>query len=85
MDYDLNNACGGSFLIRDCPPLFISVEGTNSANEQLSNRCTDNECRFPDSLRFSINADNLGCFSGVGRLVGGLVLIIVSMILVGSF
>lgn len=82
VEISLNNACDGTWLIRNCQPLFISIEGLAS-NAVPAFRCSDdNECRFPDNLRFGINHDNLGCFSGAGRLVGAIAWLVLSVFLV---
>lgn len=82
VEISLNNACDGTWLIRNCQPLFISIEGLAS-NAVPAFRCSDdNECRFPDNVRFGINHDNLGCFSGAGRLVGAIAWLVLSVFLV---
>lgn len=81
VEIPLWNACDGQFLIQNCPPLFISIEGLSTAAVP-SFRCSDDsECRFPDSVRFGINHENLGCFSGAGRVIGVLSLIVLSIFL----
>lgn len=84
VEIHLGNACDGQFLIRNCPPLFISIEGLSTAAVP-SFRCSDDsECRFPDSVRFGINHENLGCFSSAGRLIGAISLIILSIFFAAS-
>lgn len=78
-EFFLGNACDGHHEINRCPPLYIGVEGTGSAGEDITFRCNDVDCRFPDSLRFNIVAENLGCFSGVGRSVAAIALVVVSL------
>ena len=67
-DIDLSNACDGHFLIQQCPPMFVSVEGANPAAGQNNIRCIDAACRYPDSIRYGVNIDNFGCFSGVSPI-----------------
>lgn len=83
VEINLNNACDGHFLIQNCPPVFISIEGIRSAAVPTFRCSDDTECRFPDSVRFGINHENLGCFSGAGRLMGAISLIILSVFFVG--
>lgn len=82
VEINLSNACDGTWLIQNCQPLFISVEGLASAAVPAFRCSDDTECRFPDSVRFGINHENLGCFSGAGQLVGAISLIILSMLFV---
>lgn len=71
MEVQLRDACDGSSIIHRCQPLYVSVAGAAPADGQAVFRCVDRDCRFPDNIRFSITSENLGCFSGVGRLAGG--------------
>lgn len=71
MEVQLRDACDGHSIINRCQPLYISVAGAALADAQAVFRCIDRDCRFPDNIRFSITTENLGCFSGVGRLAGG--------------
>lgn len=74
----ISTACEGRFTIRGCDPLFISIEGPPQ-HDGLNMRCAERECRFPDSARFQINGENLGCFSSAGKFIASLVLIAMSL------
>lgn len=78
-DIELTNGCHGFFLIQDCPPFFISVEGVQLTG-QNNFRCTEPECRYPDSIRYGITVENLGCFSGAIRTVASTTVIIVILL-----
>lgn len=80
VEIDLSNACGGHTVIHHCPPLFISVEGTR-VHDGMNLPCQGRECRFPDSARFEILTDNLGCFSS-GRYIFASLWIIAAALLV---
>lgn len=83
LEIPLRDFCSAHSIIHQCPPLFISVAG-GGADAQDSNqqfRCNDRDCRFPDNIRFSISVENLGCFSGVGRLSGGMLMALVAFVL----
>ncbi|CRL03128.1 CLUMA_CG016448, isoform A [Clunio marinus] len=79
MEFGLWDACSGHSLIHHCPPLFISVEGIRVHDGQ-NLRCTEAQCRFPDSARFNVIVDNLGCFSGVGTIVASVMLVVASIL-----
>lgn len=78
-DVDLSNACEGTYLISSCQPLYLSVEAVVSNAAQTTFRCTDNSCRYPDSVRFAISAENFGCFSSAKTLISSTVVIVISM------
>uniref|UniRef100_A0A336MV53 CSON008067 protein n=1 Tax=Culicoides sonorensis TaxID=179676 RepID=A0A336MV53_CULSO len=75
---DLPNPCDGQYYIRTCHPLYISVEYPQSA-PTTNFRCSENACRSPDSAKFVIHGENLGCFSGAGQLFGSFILILMSL------
>ncbi|XP_062561735.1 uncharacterized protein LOC134225564 [Armigeres subalbatus] len=79
IDIDLSNACDGHSVIHTCQPLFFSVEFTQ-LTEVTNLRCTERECRFPDSARFAVVVENLGCFSSAGQVLGSLVLLLAALI-----
>ncbi|XP_055855905.1 uncharacterized protein LOC129919096 isoform X2 [Episyrphus balteatus] len=79
MTYDLSNACNGYYSIHSCPPLYISVQSTSSYNSQAS--CMDNACQYPDQVRFQVTVQNLGCNSGVGKILASLTVIVMAAIL----
>jgi len=81
VEIPLENACDGHFLIQNCPPVFISIEALASQVVPPFRCSDDSECRFPDSVRFGINHENLGCWSSAGRLIGAISLIILSICL----
>lgn len=62
------NGCTGFYLIQTCPPFFISVEGILTSG-QTNLRCTEPECRYPDSIRYGVTVENLGCYSNANRIV----------------
>lgn len=66
-DIELTNACTGWWLIQDCPPFFVSVEGVAMVGP-TNLRCSDSACRYPDSIRFGVTVENLGCYSSANRI-----------------
>ena len=80
----ISNACEGSWTIRDCQSLFISIEGP-AQHDGLNMRCNERECRFPDNARFAITGENLGCFSSVGKVIVSLVLLAMSLFMTLQF
>ncbi|XP_055907515.1 uncharacterized protein LOC129942548 [Eupeodes corollae] len=79
MTYDLSNACNGYFSIHSCPPLYISVQATSTYSSQSS--CMDSACQYPDEVRYQVTVQNLGCYSGVGKLLASLTVIMMAAIL----
>ncbi|XP_055629637.1 uncharacterized protein LOC129770686 [Toxorhynchites rutilus septentrionalis] len=79
VDIDLSSACDGQSVIHTCTPLFFSVQHAQQT-EVTSTRCIENECRFPDNARFTLIVDNLGCFSGSGKMIGSLALVVVALL-----
>lgn len=82
MEVSLRDWCDGQGIIHRCQPLYISVEATGSADAAAQFRCFDRDCRFPDNIRFSVTTENLGCFSGVAGLSGGLLMAVAAAVLV---
>lgn len=80
----ISNGCEGHWQIQHCPPLFISIEGPTT-HDGLNMRCVERECRFPDSSRFTINGENLGCFSNVGKVIASFLLLALSLIVTIRF
>ncbi|XP_037914932.1 uncharacterized protein LOC119653884 isoform X2 [Hermetia illucens] len=74
----LNNPCSGYNRIMDCPPVYISVQGMSSPYGGSSASCTDNMCRFPDQLRYTVSMNNLGCYSSATRFIISSVLVFVA-------
>lgn len=66
-DVNLNNLCDHTNYIHRCDPVFISVEGS-AIEASAPLRCTENDCRFPDSARYGVHIENLGCFNAGGKL-----------------
>lgn len=79
-EVDLSNACESQYLIKNCQPLYISVEGVQSAAAQASFRCADLNCRSPDTIRFGIQAENLGCFSGAQTIISSTIIVVLSVL-----
>lgn len=73
-DIDLSNACEGYFLIQNCPPLYISVEGVSQASASF--QCNEPDCRFPDNTKFSINLEYLGCYSSSTKIISHLTVLV---------
>lgn len=47
--------------------------------------CTDRNCRFPDSIRYTVHTENLGCFSGAERVLSTLTFVMFFAFLVLRF
>lgn len=79
-EINLQNACDGFWLIHKCPPVYISVEGPPVSQESQI-RCTEVDCRFNDQAKFLVVTENLGCYSGVGRLLSATNIVLASVFL----
>lgn len=80
-DYWFTNACEGHYLIKDCPPLYISVQAAPTAT-QSNNQCDELDCRFPNDIKFNINTENLGCYSSTTKLLCESIVLVFSLVLI---
>ncbi|XP_063821062.1 uncharacterized protein LOC135071214 isoform X1 [Ostrinia nubilalis] len=81
VDMSLQNACNGFSTIGACPPLYFSVQA-NAVGETTTATCTDvNVCRFPNSIRYQIEVDGLGCFSNATNLLSSVFFVLFGLIL----
>ncbi|XP_031629930.1 uncharacterized protein LOC116345041 [Contarinia nasturtii] len=76
-DYYLSNACDGHYLIQTCPPLYISVQAAPTS--QNSYQCTEEGCRYPDEIKYSISLENLGCYSSTSKVLCNLFVMLFSI------
>lgn len=67
-EINLNNPCDGYSYIHDCPSFYISAEVSRSRGSSQT-PCSDPECVRPDQIKFIVQHENLGCFSGCGKNV----------------
>lgn len=74
----LPNPCDGQYYIHACHPVYVSVEYPQAA-PTTNFRCNENACRTPDSAKYVIHGENLGCYSGVGQLLGSVLLVLLSI------
>lgn len=77
-NYELTNACEGHFLIQNCPPIYISIQSVPEES-QNSFQCNEAGCRYPDEVKFTINLENLGCYSSTSKIVCNLLVIVFSI------
>ncbi|CAH0561911.1 unnamed protein product [Brassicogethes aeneus] len=69
--YDLSSYCSGSY--ESCSSLYLSVEGWEA-------RTMCKECRFPDSIKYQITLENVGCgASSSVALAASLFLVLLSL------
>lgn len=62
---DISSYCGDS--VSACQPIYISVVGNTTQT-----KCTDNLCRYPDSIKYTITLENVGCASSAIRIISNL-------------
>lgn len=78
VEIPLPNPCDGQYYIHACHPVYVSVEYPQAA-PTTNFRCNENACRTPDSAKYVIHGENLGCYSGVGQLLGSVLLVLLSI------
>ncbi|CAH2102610.1 unnamed protein product [Euphydryas editha] len=78
----LQNACDGYYTINSCPLMYISVQSNvPSTGTSLSSTCTENACRFPYSMRYQIQINEFGCYSGSSTVGFSVLLLIFSFVI----
>ncbi|XP_046384297.1 uncharacterized protein LOC124154540 [Ischnura elegans] len=63
VEFTESQPCSGSSLIKSCAPMYFSVAATST-----NKRCTDDTCRHPEMVRFSVTHSGLTCASGANGL-----------------
>lgn len=81
VEINLSNFCDGRDYIHHCHSVFISVQG-GQMTEASTLRCTEDACRFPDNMRFSVQTENLGCFNAAGQLLVSIFSVLLPALLV---
>ncbi|KAJ8735512.1 hypothetical protein PYW07_007132 [Mythimna separata] len=78
VEISLRGACEGFGSIRECPPLFLSVRSDTSlpAGSFSSASCTDANCRYPYDIRFQVQVEELGCFSGASSVTASFIVLL---------
>ena len=79
-EINLNNFCEHTNYIHQCAPVHISVQG-GVQSESAALRCTEDACRFPDNMRYSVQTENLGCFNAAGKGVLSVVALLLPLLL----
>uniref|UniRef100_A0A2A4K3Q3 VWFA domain-containing protein n=1 Tax=Heliothis virescens TaxID=7102 RepID=A0A2A4K3Q3_HELVI len=79
----LQNACSGWWYINECSPLYISVQSDTgvAAGSYVSATCTDANCRFPYNIRYQIQIEELGCFSGASSITASFLVLLSALYL----
>lgn len=65
---DISSYCGET--VTGCSPIYISVFGNTTQT-----RCTDNLCRFPDNVKYTITLENVGCASSAFRILSNFLVV----------
>ncbi|CAK1539931.1 unnamed protein product [Leptosia nina] len=68
VEISLQSACEGFWTIGSCPNFFISVQSQVPDGSSLTRICNEPACRFPYSIRYQVQIEELGCFSGAGTV-----------------
>ncbi|XP_045482663.1 uncharacterized protein LOC123686512 [Harmonia axyridis] len=64
--HDIKGYCDDSF--EECDPLYISVFGKTSYY-----KCSGDNCRFPDNIKFTMTLDNVACTNNAMRHINQLI------------
>ncbi|XP_050347728.1 uncharacterized protein LOC126771723 [Nymphalis io] len=82
VEIGLQNPCDGHWTIGSCPFFYLSVWSQVPATTTTFNSiCTDNGCRFPYNIRYQVQINDFGCYSGCGRVGLSVVLLIFTYLL----
>ncbi|KAF2884989.1 hypothetical protein ILUMI_21163 [Ignelater luminosus] len=85
VSFPLTDMCKGYSDAYSCPPVYISVEAVEVGESRFT-KCLDNGCRFPDNIKYTIQAENLNCYgSGSYRIIGNAFVLLVTYSIVKLF
>ncbi|XP_053615981.1 uncharacterized protein LOC128678444 [Plodia interpunctella] len=80
VEINLQGACDGYSTIGSCPPMYISIQAVASTTSNAV--CTDTRlCRFPYNLRYTVQIEDLQCFSSASSIGASVVAMIVAVFL----
>ncbi|XP_031849271.2 uncharacterized protein LOC116434746 isoform X1 [Nomia melanderi] len=75
--YDIKVSCADATFIHKCPPLYMSV-ATNATS--VSSLCTARECRYPNSVKYTISYEDLVCVSSASKFAASSLVLLVLLI-----
>ncbi|XP_045773482.1 uncharacterized protein LOC123872922 isoform X1 [Maniola jurtina] len=77
VEISLRGACNGHMTINSCPFFHISVQSVlPTTTTALTAVCTERVCRFPYDIRYQVQIEDFGCFSGCGSTTVSLTLLL---------
>uniref|UniRef100_A0A1B6D0F0 Uncharacterized protein n=1 Tax=Clastoptera arizonana TaxID=38151 RepID=A0A1B6D0F0_9HEMI len=82
--YDIpinDQTCSGASYAYLCRPIYFSVTATQTTTTTNYYQCSDDGCRYPDSIRFTIMQDGLTCYSNAHALRVSLAILLCTTIL----
>ncbi|XP_065347967.1 uncharacterized protein LOC135944740 [Cloeon dipterum] len=68
-EFKVSRPCDGKSFAIDCQPQYFSVVATDSTNRCQSKNVFENGCRYPDLVRFTVNAYGVNCHSGSSMII----------------
>ncbi|XP_023952626.2 uncharacterized protein LOC112056422 [Bicyclus anynana] len=81
VEINLRGACDENRPINNCQPFHISVQSViPTTNTALGSACTERGCRFPYNIRYQVQIEEFGCFSGSGSVTYSLTLLLLALI-----
>ncbi|XP_037076069.1 uncharacterized protein LOC119097123 [Pollicipes pollicipes] len=64
VEFTFNAPCNEDQMNGDCPPFYISIQqNPASTSTDNVNLCSDDECPFPNSIRYTLKHENMRCNS----------------------
>ncbi|XP_026732255.1 uncharacterized protein LOC113497022 [Trichoplusia ni] len=81
VEITLVDACADYSMIGSCPPLYLSIQSNAelTPGSFASAVCTDISCRFPYNIRYQVQIEDLGCWSGAGSVTASFIFILASL------
>ncbi|CAH0592398.1 unnamed protein product [Chrysodeixis includens] len=81
VEISLVDYCADYSTISSCPPLYLSIrsDAELTAGSFASAVCTDASCRFPYNIRYQVQVEELGCWSGASSVTASFIFILASL------
>ncbi|XP_075971845.1 uncharacterized protein LOC142973741 [Anticarsia gemmatalis] len=81
VEISLQNFCDDYWTINSCPSLYVSVQSDTALSAGASAICTDANCRFPYNIRYQVQIEEFGCFSGASSITASFLFVLTALYL----